>query len=113
MPTMVEKIRAICKAKGIPVSRLEKDLGYANGYLNPKKAETLRMDRVAEIAQYLGVSLSDIDENSPENRTVEMLQSLRDADRALLDVARGMDESAVYAAAEFIKRLKGGNADAD
>ena len=56
MPTMVERVRAICKAKGIPVSQLEKDLGYANGYLNPKKAETIRKDRIAEIAQYLGVS---------------------------------------------------------
>ena len=113
MPTMVEKIRAICKEKGIPVSRLEKDLGYANGYLNPKKAETLRKDRIAEIAQYLGISVLEIDENSTDNRTVEMLQSIRDADRALLEVTRDMDEESVYAAAEFIRRLKGGNADAD
>ena len=110
---MVEKIRAICKAKGIPVSRLEKDLGYANGYLNPKKAETLRLDRVAEIAQYLGVPLSDIDDNSPENRTVSMLQSLRDEDRALLQVARNMTPAEVQAAVDFLRRLKGGSDNAD
>ena len=110
---MVEKIRAICKAKGIPVSRLEKDLGYANGYLNPKKAETLRLDRVAEIAQYLGISLTEIDDNSPENRTVEMLQSLRDEDRALLQVARNMTPAEVQAAVDFLRRLKGGSDNAD
>ena len=113
MPTMVEKIRAICKEKGIPVSQLEKALGYANGYLNPKKAANIRLDRLAEIANFLGVSLTDIDENFTENGTVEMLQSLRDEDRALLQVARNMTPAEVQAAVDFLRRLKGGSDNAD
>ena len=113
MPTVVEKIRAICKEKGIPISQLEKALGYANGYLNPKKAANIRLDRLAEIANYLGVSLTDIDENCTENGTIEMLQSLRDEDRALLQVARNMTPAEVQAAVDFLRRLKGGSDNAD
>jgi transcriptional regulator with XRE-family HTH domain len=104
---MVERVRAICKAKGIPVSQLEKDLGYANGYLNPKKAEAIRKDRIAEIAQYLGVSLSDIDENSTDNWTVEALQSLRDVDRLLMEEARNANLEDVQAARDYLNYLKG------
>lgn len=113
MPTVVEKIRAICKEKGVPISQLEKALGYANGYLNPKKAANIRLDRLAEIANYLGVSLTDIDENCTDNGTVEMLQSLRDEDRALLQVARNMTPAEVQAAVDFLRRLKGGSDNAD
>lgn len=113
MPTMVEKIRAICKEKGIAVSRLEKDLGYANGYLNPKKAESLRKDRIVEIANYLGVSEKDIDENCTENGTFELLQSLSDEERGLLEVARGMTKEQVKAMTDFARAIKGGNANAD
>lgn len=29
----VERVKAICKERKIPISRLEKDLGFANGYI--------------------------------------------------------------------------------
>lgn len=57
MGTVVERIRTLCKEKGIAVSKLESELGYGNGYLNPKKIQTVTTDRAAEIAQYLGVSV--------------------------------------------------------
>lgn len=57
MSSMVETIRAVCKQKGIAVSRLEKDLGYGNGYLNPKKATNVDSQRLKEIAEYLGVPI--------------------------------------------------------
>lgn len=57
MGTMVENIREICREKGIAVSRLESDLGYGNGYLNPKKIKAITTTRAAEIAEYLGVPL--------------------------------------------------------
>lgn len=42
----IERVREICKAKGIPVSRLEQDLGFGNGYLNPKKAQSISYARL-------------------------------------------------------------------
>lgn len=53
MPTTVERIRGFCKAKNIPVSKLEADLGFSNGYLNPKKIKDVPSNRLADIAQYL------------------------------------------------------------
>lgn len=52
----VQYVRDICKSKGIRVSQLEKDCGFSNGYLNPKKMTRLPYDRAQIIAQYLGIS---------------------------------------------------------
>lgn len=58
MGTTIERIREICKERGIAISSLEKALGYSNGYLNPKKAKDVSGSRLVEIAEYLGVSVS-------------------------------------------------------
>ena len=66
--TQVERVRAICKEKKIPISRLETDLGYGNGTFNPKKSENISSDRVYPIAQYLDVSVEYLltgEEKSP------------------------------------------------
>lgn len=60
MITVVEAIRELCKEKNIPVSRLKKELGYGNGYLNPKKAKAISSDRLVRIAEYLGVTVDYI-----------------------------------------------------
>lgn len=55
----VEKIVEICKEKGIPVSRLEKDLNLGNGSLNPKKSNDIKSLRLFKILHYLGVSFEE------------------------------------------------------
>ena len=57
METTVELIRYICKKRGIPVSKLEADCGFSNGYLNPKKIKTVPSDRLAVISNYLGITV--------------------------------------------------------
>ena len=54
----VEKIKAELKAKKIPVSRMERDLGYGNGYISQLKKGTVPADRLQAIANYLGKPLS-------------------------------------------------------
>lgn len=54
----VERVKKICKEKRIPISHLEKDLGYANGYISQLKKGTFPADRLMEIAEYLQVSAS-------------------------------------------------------
>lgn len=56
----VEYVRTICRQRGIPVSALEKDCGFSNGYLNPKKLTRLPYDRAVVIAEYLGLSPEQI-----------------------------------------------------
>jgi hypothetical protein len=56
----VEYVRDICKKRKIPISTLEKECGFANGYLNPKKATKIPYDRAVLIANYLDVSINNI-----------------------------------------------------
>lgn len=53
----VEYVRELCKQRKIAVSVLEKDCGFANGYLNPKKMAKLPYERAVVIANYLGVAV--------------------------------------------------------
>ena len=52
----VERVRAICAERKIPISRLERDLGFANGYIGQLRKGTFPADRLAMIADYLSLS---------------------------------------------------------
>ncbi len=52
----VERVKKICKERKIPISRLEKDLGYSNGYIGQLRKGTFPSNRLLEISNYLGVS---------------------------------------------------------
>lgn len=52
----VERVKSICKERKIPISRLEKELGYANGYIGQLRKGVFPDDRLIEIAKYLKVS---------------------------------------------------------
>lgn len=56
----VEYVREICRKNGIAISQLERDCGFSNGYLNPKKLNKIPYDRAVLIANYLGISASYI-----------------------------------------------------
>jgi len=53
----VERIKSLCKEQKIPIYKLEKDLGFANGYIGQLKKGVVPDDRIAKIAKYLGVSI--------------------------------------------------------
>ena len=48
--TSVEYVRMLCKEKNISIAKLERDLGFSNGYLNPKKMSTIPFARAEMIA---------------------------------------------------------------
>ena len=52
----VEFVRKLCQERKIPISKIERDLGYANGYFNAKKQTKLPYNRAVEIAEYLSIS---------------------------------------------------------
>ena len=56
----VEKVKKICKNRKIPISRLEKDLGFSNGYINQLRKGTFPSDRLALISKYLDISISEL-----------------------------------------------------
>lgn len=52
----VDRVKCLCKERKIPISRLEKDLGFSNGYIGQLKKGVFPADRLKEIADYLKVS---------------------------------------------------------
>lgn len=52
----VERVRTICKERKIPISKLESDLGFSNGYVGQLRKGVFPADRLAKIANYLEVS---------------------------------------------------------
>lgn len=53
----VELVKAICKERGIAISKLERDLDFANGYISRLKKGSFPADRLFKIADYLGVTV--------------------------------------------------------
>jgi len=114
MGTTIERIREACKERGIAVSTLEKDLGYSNGYLNPKKAKDVSGTRLVEIANYLGVTVAYLlgEEEKATVQEDDDLIAIRDAlkenpaFRALFEASVGVPASRLYEAAAQLARYK-------
>ena len=64
----VDLVKSICKERRIPISKLEKDLGYANGYIGQLRKGTFPANRLSEIAQYLSVPVEYLMNGGKENK---------------------------------------------
>lgn len=53
----VERIKSICKERNIPLSKLEKDLGFGNAYISGLRKGTVPDDRLRLISKYLELSV--------------------------------------------------------
>jgi transcriptional regulator with XRE-family HTH domain len=114
----VERVLELCQQRDIPVSRLERHLGFSNGYIKRLKEGKLPTDRAQQIADYLGVTLSylvngaDTDEGYyVDGETAEVAQQIfEDKElRALFDAAKGARPEDVRMAAEMLRRFKATN----
>ena len=77
----VEYVRSICQQRGIRISTLEKECGFSNGYLNPKKLSRLPYDRAVTIGEYLGLSADQIlTGEEPKAAPAEPVRAVSDAD---------------------------------
>ena len=53
----VERVKTICKERKIPISKLESDCGFANGYIGQLRKGVFPDDRILKISEYLNVSV--------------------------------------------------------
>ena len=53
---MIQRIKDICKVKGISISKLERDCGFANSYITNLRAGKMPADRLQKVADYLGTT---------------------------------------------------------
>lgn len=52
----VERVKEICKNRKIPISKLEKELGFSNGYISQLRKGVFPADRLEKISIFLGVT---------------------------------------------------------
>lgn len=102
----VERVKAICKERKIAISKLEKDLGFSNGYIGQLKKGVFPEDRLRKIAKYLGLSTEYL--ATGEESFNGLLENL---DGAYLSLAReaqesGLDPEDIKLAIETIKSIK-------
>ena len=64
----VELVKKLCKDRKIPISKLEKDLGFSNGYIGQLRKGVFPSDRLVLIANYLDVSTSYLMNEESENK---------------------------------------------
>lgn len=112
--SIAEVIKAECKNQKIPVSRMEKDLGFCNGYVRGLK-DKIPLDRAKEISEYLGIQLSLLmcDDTQTEEsyfldpealKYAEELRTNREL-KALFDVARDMPKEKLEAIYNLLKNM--------
>lgn len=75
----VQYVRDLCQQRKIPISQLEKDCGFSNGYLNPKKMSKIPYERAVIIANYLGIS-------------ADLILKGEETEKAPADLDRRLDE---------------------
>ena len=118
----VERVKMICKERKIPLSRLERECGFANGYISQLKKGSIPADRLQIIADYLGMDIKEllgVQTSAQENEyylTVETKQIAQEAfddpmTKALLDARRGARPEDVQMAINLLLRLKETNPD--
>jgi transcriptional regulator with XRE-family HTH domain len=58
--TTVDRVKALCKEHNVAISRLERELGFSNGYIGQLRKGTFPDDRLRKIADYFNLSIEDL-----------------------------------------------------
>jgi transcriptional regulator with XRE-family HTH domain len=111
----VEKVLNLCKERKIAVSKLEKECGFANGYIRQLKKGTFPTDRLQKIADYFGLPLEYFldkkeapTEVSADQELTELLETLKNRPdmRLLFNLASTATPEDVMRAVKIIEALK-------
>lgn len=70
----VERVKTICKERKIPISKLESDCGFANGYIGQLRKGVFPDDRILKIADYFNVSVDYLIAGKEMEFTAEMAE---------------------------------------
>lgn len=122
--TTQERILGILKERGIPVSRMERNLGFSNGYVKGLTKGTVPSDRLSMIADYLDLPieylLTGIMPQDPamesltgtkyyfSDETAQVAQEIFEKPglRMLFDAARDAKPEDLITMANLLERLK-------
>lgn len=101
--TSVERVKAMCKDRKIAISKLEKELGFSNGYIGQLRKGVFPDDRLRMIADYFGVSVEYLMTGNEQKRQKSSELNARDErdiakdlDRIMNKLSSGEDGPASY-----------------
>lgn len=101
----VDRVKAICKERKIPLSKLERDLGYGNGYIGQLRKGVFPSDRLMEIAEYLQLSPDYI--LSGENKSAPVAPKYDESEKMLIDLFRKIPADRQELVLQMIKAALG------
>lgn len=113
----VERIKAVCAAKKISISRLERDCGFSNAYIRGLREGKMPADRLKKVADYLDVSYEYLlTGEEPEDyylnpETAELAQELYDNPdlRLLFDASRNATPEQLRLVRDLVLQMTKGN----
>lgn len=105
----VERVKLLCKEKKIPISKLEKDLGFSNGYIGQLRKGVFPSDRLILIANYLEVStdylMTGVNSIHQSNESAlsprDERDIAKDLDRIMGEIQKGDDGPLYYNGVEI------------
>ena len=98
----VERIKSICKERKIPISTLEKECKFSNGYIGQLRKGTMPDDKLIRVATYLSLSMQYLstgaEETAPQPQStaehiqlISLYEKLTDEQKqAILTIMSGM-----------------------
>lgn len=118
----VERVKMICKERKIPLSRLERECGFSNGYIGQLRKGSIPDDRLLKIANYLGMTVDQLTGVQTDAQpggyyvnedTARTAQQIFDDPylRILFDAAQDSRPEDLQMAADLLRRLKKTNPD--
>ena len=118
----VERVKMICKERKIPLSRLERECGFSNGYIGQLRKGSIPDDRLLKIANYIGMTVDQLTGVQTDAQpggyyvnedTARTAQQIFDDPylRILFDAAQDSRPEDLQMAADLLRRLKKTNPD--
>ena len=108
-----DRIKVLCKNKGISVRELEEKMGFSYGLISKWPNHMPAYDKLVKVASFLGVrpeALVGEDAYYENAETAQVAQIILDDPdlRALFDAARDACPADLQMAAEMLRRFKNG-----
>lgn len=115
-----ERIKTLCKEKGVTVTGTEKELGFARGSLCKVNTNKPSMEKVQKLADYFGVSVQYLmtgEEDSPNEtphyyldddaRDLAQFMFENPEYKVLFDASRKVKKEDIEFVKQFMDRMRG------
>lgn len=116
--TIRDRVRLLCEKNSTTMGRVEKDLGFAKGYLSKLDTSTPSGEKLQALADYFGVTVEYILRGDTRTyyinpQAAQLAQEVYDNPdlRLLLDAAKDVTPDNIRLAAEMLRRFKATNPD--